>query len=212
MEAINLQAETREAGKGPARQARRAGFIPAILYGKGKEALPLKVPAREFSRVLSTGAGRNNLIRLRVAGEKGENERMVMIKELQQDPVDGSVLHADFYQVSLKEKIRALVPLAVAGEELVARAGNVVQHQLREVEVECLPTRLPDHLTVNVAGLRAGEHLSVGDLRAPEGVKILTPPEEIIAAVVATRHVEDEAGAPETGEPETAGKKETKEE
>jgi len=205
MEAINLRAETREAGKGPARQARRAGFIPAILYSKGKEAIPLKVPAREFSRVLSTGAGRNNLIRLQVGGVKGE--RMVMIKELQQDPVRGSLLHADLYQVSLKEKIRALVPVAVAGEEVVARAGNIVQHQLREVEVECLPTQLPDHLTVSVAGLRAGEHLSVGDLKAPEGVKILTSPDEIIVAVVAIRRAEEEVE-----EPEAVEKKETDEE
>lgn len=210
MEAINLPAETREAGKGPARQARRAGFIPAVLYSKGREPILLQVPAREFSRILATGAGRNSLIRLRVPREK--EEKMVMIKELQQDPVRGSLLHADLYQVSLKEKIRALVPLAVTGEEVLARGGGIVQHQLREVEVECLPTRLPDHLTVSVVGLRAGEHLSVGDLDAPEGVKILTPPEEVIVAVVAARGAEEEVKEPEAREPEAVEKKETEEE
>ncbi|MHB0884387.1 MAG: 50S ribosomal protein L25 [Bacillota bacterium] len=206
MEQVLLNASKRDIGKGSSRAIRREGYVPAILYGKNVEAVSVKVPARDFSRVMM--AGRNSIIKLAIAEKGGVDERTCMVKDIQQDPIRGDVIHADFHQINLKEKLRATVAVRIVGEDAVVKAGGVLQHLLWEVEVECLPTDIPDHLTADVSNVPIGGHLSVRDLKAPAGVDMVTDQDTAIASVLAPKAVEEEVKpadgvAPaETGQPE----------
>ncbi|MHB8926752.1 MAG: 50S ribosomal protein L25 [Bacillota bacterium] len=215
MEQVILNASKRPIGKGGAHAVRREGYVPAVLYGKDVESVPVKVSAREFSRVLSTG--RNSIIKLAIADNGEVDERTCMVKDIQQDPVRGEVIHADFHQINLKDKLRATVAIRIVGEEAAAKAGGILQHQLWEVEVECLPTDIPDHLVANVSNLSVGGHLSVKDLKVPADVEFITDPDTVIASLLAPKAVEEEvkpegeAGA-ESGQPEVIGRGKQEEE
>lgn len=202
MEQVLLNASTRPVGKGSARATRREGYVPAVLYGKNVEAVSVKVPSRDFARVMS--AGRNSIIKLAIAEKGGVDERTCMIKELQQDPVRGDVLHADFQQINLKDKLRTTVAIRIVGEDAIVKAGGILQHLLWEIEVECLPTDIPDHLTADVSNVPIGGHLSVKDLKAPEGVDLVTDQDAAIASVLAPKAVEEEV-KPAEGEAPAEG-------
>jgi len=179
MEQVTLGAEVRsELGKQKNRHLRQAGFIPAVVYRHGKSTLALKVLQREFALVLHTERGENVVISLTVTGEskpvKGK-ERLVMIKEIQHEPLHGSILHVDFHEISLSEKLKVNVPIEAKGESTgVKQDGGVMEHTLREVEAECLPTQIPDRFEVDVTALKIGDSLQVKDIPVPEGVRILS--------------------------------------
>jgi len=206
MQQIELTARKREAGKNAAKRLRREGLLPAVIYGKDIESLPIAVDAREFTRAYES-TGRNVLITLTIEGDGEASKHTVMVKEVQRHPLRREIIHADFHRISLEDKITTVVPLVLTGEEQVEKAGGILQHQLREIEVKVLPTEIPEAITADVAELEVGDSLTVGDLRVPEGVEVLTPPEEVIVSVVAPKVVEEapEAGeeAPEEGAPET---------
>ncbi len=181
MEQIALVAEVRkEAGKQANKHLRQQGLIPAVVYRHGKETVSLKVVDRELYRVLRTERGENVLIALTVSGEVNSGkakDRLVMIKEIQHGPLDGSILHVDFHEISLSEKLKVNVPIVAKGEAAgVKQDGGVLEHTLREVEAECLPTQIPEHFEVDVTALKIGDSLQVKDLATPEGVRILTDP------------------------------------
>lgn len=210
MERISLVALPRpEIGKNAVKRVRLAGRVPAVLYGRDRASLPLSIDRKALQAALHTEAGRNVLIDLHVRNDGGETSDTVMIAEIQHDHVRREVLHLDLRQISLTEEIEARVRIVLAGvpEGVTAGAGILEQH-LREVEVRCLPTAIPEHITVDVQTLRLGASIHVRDLPPMEGVEILTPPEEVIAAVVAPKEEEVaapvEAAAP--AEPEIVGK------
>lgn len=192
MEQVLLQAARRETGKGSAHAIRREGFVPAVLYGKNVEPVSVKVPAKEFSRVLGTRSGRNSIIKMSIGGAGGIDERTCMVKDVQKDPIRGDLIHVDFYQISLKDRLRTVVPIRVVGEELAQKTGGILQHQLWEIEVECLPTDIPGHITADVSTLALGHHLSVGDLKFPEGVDVVTDPDSVVASLLTPKAVEEE--------------------
>ena len=191
MTEYKLEAAVREGGK--PNQLRREGRIPAVVYGHRRESQAISVDAGGFSQILHHGA--NILIKL----ASTSNEDTVMVKAIQRDPVRGNILHVDFLAVSLDEVLTARVPLNVIGDMAVTEAGGIVQHQMREIEVECLPTDVPSHLTVDVAHLRIGDHISAGDLQLPPAVKLLTGADEIVVTVISPRVAE--ADQPATEEP-----------
>lgn len=200
MDLVSLHASPRVVSKGTTRSLRREGFLPVVLYGHGIQSRPLKVRAKDFERILVTGAGRNNLIRLEIEGERTETEPpTVMVKDIQSDPVKGRHIHADLQQISLKERIRAKVRLHIVGEEPIRNEGGIVQHQMREVEVECLPTELPDHLTVDLTGLGIGDSVTLGELKVPAGVRVVGEPDEVVASIVAPKMVAEEVPAAAEG-------------
>jgi len=204
VEQLELTAEKRDVGKGVARRLRREGYVPAVVYGRDIEGLPLRIDAKDFQRITSAGA-RNALIKLRVKGDRKRSGHTVMLKEVQRDPIKGDVLHADLYQVSLEQKITTRVPVALVGSDAVERSGGVLQHHLREIEVECLPTEIPERFTLDVSGLEIGDRLSVADLEVSDAVKVLAESNEVVCAVVAPRAIEEEeveAEEPEEGLPE----------
>lgn len=213
MELLSLKASPRVPHKGVTKRLRREGFLPVVLYGGGTESRPLKVEMKAFERILAGGAGRNALIRLEIEGETAEESPTVMIRDLQSDAVRGRYLHADLQRISLKEKMRTRVRLVVVGEEAVARRGGIVRHQMREVEVECLPTDLPDHITVDIRDKEIGDAVTLGDLPEPEGVRFLGDPASVVVTVVAPKlaaeeqeeeEVAEEAAVPEGEEAEAA--------
>ena len=140
------------------------------------------------------------------------------MKDYQTDPVDGELLHADFFEVSLTEEVEVTVHITLVGEPIgVRRDGGILQYLLREIEVECLPDKIPGHIEVDVSNLEIGQSIRVGDLRRGEGIKVLNDPDEVIINIVAPAVEEAapvEAAAPEIKEPEIIkkGKKEEEEE
>jgi len=200
MERINLGAVTRSAiGKNAVKKTRRDGFVPAILYGRTREPLPVAVKRKELAGVLS--GGRNVLIDLTVDQESGALSDTVMITEIQQDYVRREILHVDLRQISMTEALEVDVPVVLVGTpEGVASGGGILELHRREVTIRCLPTQIPDRITVSVAGLGVGGALHVRELEIPEGLEVLTPPEEVLAAVVAPRE-EEVAAATEAEAP-----------
>lgn len=194
---LTLKAEVRtETGKGPARRARAAGRVPAVLYGPALEPVAVFVDGRELTHALHTESGLNVLINLELdAGRR----YLTIPKAVQRHPVRGTLLHADFMNIARDVKIRAQVPIHLTGESPGVKQGGVVEHHLWELEIESLPTEVPPALDADVSRLGLGEHLRVFDILPPPGVEILTPPEEIVVSVVEPQMLRVEA-APEEGE------------
>jgi len=183
-----LSVEVREhTGKGMGRRLRAGGRIPAILYGRGRESVPISLDPRLLEKLLATSdAGMNTLIDLAVAGRSDLAGRVVLVKELQRHPVRGSLLHADFYEVDLTKTIEVSVPIHVVGTAAgVALDGGILDQALRELEIECLPRAIPDQIDVDVSALMIGQSIHVRELSLPEGVKLLSDPDLSVVSVVA---------------------------
>jgi large subunit ribosomal protein L25 len=210
MERISLVALPRpEVGKNAVKRVRKAGMVPAVLYGRKREPVPLAIDRRALEGALHTEAGRNVLIDLEVKSNGEATSDTVMVAEIQHDYVKREILHVDLRQISLTEEIETRVPLILAGvPEGVTASGGILEQHLREVVVRCLPTAIPEHLMVSVEGLRLGASLHVRDLPPVEGIEVVSAPEGVIAAVVAPKEEEvapAEAAAAPT-EPEVVGK------
>lgn len=209
MERITLNVEKRETtGKGAARSLRREDVIPAVLY-RGGSALSIKVGKKELARFINTTAGEQVILDLQF---KDGEKKLALMKDYQVDPVRRELLHTDFYEVSLTEKIKVTVHVLITGEPVgVKRDGGILQIPLREIEIECLPDMIPGHVSVNVSKLEIGKAIHVSDLTLGEGIEVLTDKHEVIAAVIAPK-VEEVAApvAAVTAEPEVVkkGKKE----
>jgi len=210
MERLTIKVQDRaELGKGAARSLRRQGMVPAVLYRAGRSRA-LKVSKRELLHFLQQRQGEQVVVNL--AFPNGES-KLAILKDYQVEPVKGELLHTDFFEVSLKEKVRVTVAVRVVGEPIgVKRDGGVLQFGLDSIEIECLPDRIPGHIDVDVSGLAAGHSVHVADIRVPQGIKVLTPPEEVLATVTAPAVLEEApaeeaaAPAPEEAEPEVIKK------
>jgi large subunit ribosomal protein L25 len=213
LERITINAEKRqETGKGAARSLRRQDVIPAILYRAGG-SLPIKIPRKEFIQFINTTAGEQVMLNLKFTD--GEH-RLALVKEYHIDPVKRELLHADFFEVSLTEEVRVSVHITTSGEPIgVKRDSGILQHLLREIEIECLPDKIPGHITLDISGLEIGQSLHVSDLNLEEGIKIFADPEEVIVNIIApvVEEVAPVEAAPEISEPEVIkkGKKEEEE-
>jgi len=187
---IKLKAEKRETtGKGEARKSRARGEVPAVMYGLGEAPTSLSVKKEDLSDVLGSTAGSNVLLDLQVIDGKEKTDHLVMIKELQKHPFKERFLHVDFLKVARDEKITMKVPIAVTGEEesVGLKLGGTLQHNLWEVEIECFPTDVPDHLYVDIASAVVGDHRSVSDLVVPEDVTLLTDTGDVLLTILAPR-------------------------
>jgi len=212
MERQTLNAEIREkTGKGAARTLRREGGIPAVIYRESKST-PLKLNAKELQKFIKDTSGDQVLVNLKLDGA----EKLALLKDFQMDPVEGDLLHADFFEVSLEEKVRVDVHVATVGEPIgVKRDKGIVQYGIREIEVECLPTDIPGHVELDISDLAIGDALHVSDISLPSGVTLLTDTHEMIVTVTAPKLEEaaPAAAAPEAvAEPEVIEKGKAKEE
>jgi large subunit ribosomal protein L25 len=215
-----LEANPREAGtKNHARRVRREGKIPAVVYGAGKEAVPLSVDPRHVLRILRSETGHNTIFDLAVSG--GENAK-AMIVDWQYEPIKGHLLHIDLKRIAMDKALRVSVPIVLQGVPAgVKTEGGILEQMLREVEIECLPGDIPSHIDVDVSELTFGKVLRVEDLPHSEKLKFLTEANQPVAHVTSVKEevvAAPEAVAAEAGaapaEPEVIkkGKTETEEE
>jgi large subunit ribosomal protein L25 len=173
------------AGKGAARSMRRAGKIPAVLYGQG-DCLSLTVNPDELTKILKSHAGSTALISLTVDGAKTSPNRTALLRDYQVDPVTGAVLHADLFEISMTKPIRVKVPVKVIGAVPAGvKEGGVLHHNMRDVHVECLPAALPDHVEIDASALTIGTGVHVREMRALEGVRFLDEPDQMVISVAA---------------------------
>lgn len=216
---LRLKARVRKkTGKGEAKKIRKKGNIPATLYGKKvKGGLPLEIEKGEFQKFLKEkkGEGRVFIIEIEDEGKKEEHE--VVVKETQWDWLEESLQHIDFYKITAGRKIGVRIPLNFVGKARGEKEGGIVEHLAREVEVEALPSQIPSSLEVDITNLGIGDFLTVKDIPCPQGVKILSPPEEVVVTVLSpvteeeVEKLEEEKVTP-TPEVEVVKKKVEKEE
>jgi large subunit ribosomal protein L25 len=192
MEKLNLTVQKRDTrGKGAARELRRGGFTPAVVY-RGGDSLPVQIAAKEMSKFINKTSGEQVLVTLDLA----EGSRQAILKEYQKDPITGELLHVDFQEILATEEIEISVHVVTTGECIgVKRDKGILQYGIREIEIKCLPDKIPGHVTVDVTNLLIGKTVHVGDLSLAEGIKVLTDPGELIVAVIALK--EEVVAAPE---------------
>src|SRR5438067_13710808 len=192
-ERVKLQVQPREqTGSRESRRLRKQGLIPGVLYGRGKPPHPICVPERRLRRAL-TGAGGLHAI-LDVVLEGQNSTHASILKEYQQHPVRGGLIHVDLQEVRLDQPIQARVVVELIGEPVGVTEGGVLSQVNREITVEALPMEIPEHIDLDVTGMAIGDTLRLVDLRLQEGVKFLDDPEETVLATVTmpTRFVEPE--------------------
>jgi large subunit ribosomal protein L25 len=190
-----VEARKREkTGKGDARKLRARGFVPAVVYGADQEPEHVYVDRVEITKIFHHEP---TIIDLKI-GSEGKTTP-VIIRSFDKDPISDELIHLDFQRVKMDEEISATVPIVLINEESCkgVKMGGIIQHGLREIEVECLPQNLPTHIEVDIKDLEIGDVIKVADLKLPETVKVAEDPEEIIVSIVPPAVYEE---VEETGE------------
>ena len=213
MEQIELKAEPRELRGKHVKRIRAEGYVPAVLYGSKVKATSIQIESKVLQRVLAQ-AGGNTFIALQVGSKKPVT---TLAREVQRDAIRHHILHADFYQVVMTERITVEVPLVFTGEATAVKEhGGILVHGLDRVEIQCLPADLPSSIEVNLASLTSlHARLTVADLQVPSSATILSEPESVIARIEAPRKAEEVEAVEEVPtevEPEVVGRRERKEE
>jgi large subunit ribosomal protein L25 len=188
---LTIEARPRDGkGKGYARRLRVAGMLPVAVYGEGKDAVAASVSAKDIATILRSGSGHNTVFKLAIPGDQPAT---VIIKDFQVDPIKGRLLHADLLRLSMTTATRVSVHIETVGEAVgVKIEGGILEIELREVEVECLPGDIPEKLQVDVSDLQLGRHVTVANLTYDrEKIKVLTPADQIVAGVLSPRLVEE---------------------
>ncbi|MFQ6046522.1 MAG: 50S ribosomal protein L25 [Gemmatimonadales bacterium] len=202
-ESVKVQAERRSTtGKGAARQLRKAGKIPAVLYGHGRETEPLAVPALALEKVLHGISPGSTVIDLKVNGDTSK----VLIREIQRHPTKKTITHLDFLEIHAGEVLRLDIPLRLVGSPAgVRNGGGVLEQFMRDIYIEVLPKNIPERVELDVTDLEIGHSLHVKDVEVPDA-KVLSEPEATICTVVPPRVEEErpvvEAEEEEVEEPE----------
>jgi large subunit ribosomal protein L25 len=207
MEEIILDVQPREAiGKAKAKDLRRKGFIPGILYAQGKDSKAIQVSNSDLLKLIHQHRLESVVVNLRVLSQeakavKKDKGRPCLIKEIQYDPVKGDIIHVDFNEISLSKTVKVNVPVVAKGEPIgVKQEGGSLEHILWELEVECLPTDIPQEIAVDVSQLKIGDDIHIKDITFPAKIKVLNNTEAIVLSVVAPLKEEVIAPAPVEGE------------
>jgi large subunit ribosomal protein L25 len=199
MKEILLEAISRKnTGKGVARKLRMAKKIPAVIYGKMEEPVSLEIDYGHFHKTFHALHGENALVNLKVDGQM--TEKKALIRDIQYDPIAGDIMHIDFQRISMDQKIRLSIPVRVHGVAVgVKTNGGLMQWSIRELEVLCLPTNIPEAFDINVEELDIHDSVHVKDISIPN-VEILNEPEETIVNVVPPVLIKETAATPAEGE------------
>ena len=185
MKQVSLNAELRtECGKSAVKKLRREGLIPAILYGHKKEASPLSLSYLFLNKVMTDEAIESTLIDLTIKSGKKEEKKTVVLKEIQVHPTKRNYLHVDFYEVDMSEKIVVPISIHLIGKAKGVEAGGILQQIKREVEVKCLPSKIPGRFEIDVSNLEIGGSIHLGEIRLDQGVEILEDLSLVVAAVL----------------------------
>ncbi len=205
---LELVVKPRQAqGSRPVRRLRREGVIPGVVYGRDMKPVSVVVERKALAQVLHSKAGEHALVKLRMQ-EGSPWEKPALVKTVQHHPVHGHVMHVDFHAVLLTERLKIKVPVVLKGEPVgVKQDGGILEHFLRDVEVECLPTEIPSSVEFDVSALKIGETIHVKDLTAPTNAKITSEPEGVIASVQKPKEEKPEEEAAAVTEPEVLREK-----
>ncbi len=191
METFTVEGQVRETrGKNAARRTRMTGMVPATLYGARKDAVALTVNAKQIARILRSETGHNTIFTVNLAGG---GEEKAMLKDWQVDPLKGSLLHVDLLRIAMDVRMRVRVPVRTFGEpQGVKMQGGIFEMVTREVEIECLPSDIPEEFKVDVSELLIGKQLRAADLPLdPEKIKLVTDPQRVLAHVVTLKKEEE---------------------
>jgi large subunit ribosomal protein L25 len=209
-----VAAESRtETGKSSNRRLRSRGLIPGVVYGAGRETVSVAVSPSDITDVLHSAAGENTLFDLEIGGER----RKVILKEFQREPLKGQLLHADFFEVALDKPIEIDVQIELVGTPVgVKNQGGILDFITRELQIECLPTDIPEKISVDVSALELGKLLRVSEVELPsDRITLLTDPDVVVVHVVTPRaevsaaeEAAEEAAVAEGTEAEAGGKPE----
>ncbi len=185
MEKRKLKVKLRDrTGKEYVKKLRKNGVLPAVLYGPHlKKSLPLEVDIKELRSFLSQ-SDKAKIITLEITDQKTDKQHNVIIKDSQWDLITGDLQHLDFYAVTRGETVTTTVPISFVGKSQGEKIGGIVEHLVRELDLECLPKDLPSIIEVDITPLGLGDSLSVGDVKVPSGIKVLTHPQEVVVSVV----------------------------
>ena len=174
-------------GKSGAREIRREGNIPAVLYGKGTESISLVINPAELKQALSTEAGENTLLEIRVKDGDADIPKLSLLREVQYDYLTDKPIHLDFQALDMNVKITVAVPVHIEGSSIGVKEGGILEEILREISVECLPTNIPNSFSVDVTELEIGHSIHVKTLEIEEGINILHEDEDTIVTVLAPK-------------------------
>jgi len=190
MAELTLEVSRREEqGKGAAGRLRRDGKVPAVVYGGHRETVSITVDRKAVTDLIQKSEhGIRSIFLLKMAGT--DQSRHAMIKDIQMDPIHRKMTHIDFIRVLMDEVVRTTVPIHVNGTPLGVKEGGLLDFQVRELHIECLPNAIPDKIDVDISNLGMHEYIRLGELKLPEGIKVLDDPERVVVGVT---HVKAEA-------------------
>lgn len=197
MKEISIAANSRQTiGKGPARQARLEGKIPAVVYGPETTPLSVYVAEREFRAAMKAAAGSSSIFTLNIDGKPNK----VLVREIQRDPVSSRMLHVDFHAISMTKPINLSIPVHIIGvSKGVKSEGGIQNLVLRELEISCLPTNIPDYVSVDVTELGIGDSIHVRDLSIPN-VTVLEDKDSTVVTISAPTVIKVETPSAEAAE------------
>ncbi len=214
MAEVSLEVSRREqTGKEVAKKLRREGKVPAVVYGGHREPVAITVDRKAVSELVQKSEhGIRSIFLLKMAGT--DQQRHAMIKDITIDPVSRKMIHIDFVRVLMDEKVRVTIPVHINGTAIGVKEGGLLDFQVRELHVECMPNAIPDSIEVDVAPLGSHDYYRIKDLKLPEGVKSLDDPERVVVGVTHARaEVSEVTAAAEAGavpaEPEVIKKGKT---
>jgi large subunit ribosomal protein L25 len=214
MAEVTLEVSRREkSGKEIAKKLRAGGKVPAVVYGGHKEPVAIEVDRKSVSELIQKSEhGVRSIFLLKMTGT--DQQRHAMIKDIQIDPVSRKMTHIDFVRVVMDEVVRVTVPVHIVGTAIGVKEGGILDWQIRDLHVECLPNAIPDKIDVDVTALGSHDYTRVSDLTLPEGVKVLEDPERVVVGVTHMRAEAEPAAPAETAaiEPEVIKKGKTEEE
>jgi len=197
MKQLSLTAEKRESGKKNASyKARQTNRIAAVLYGQHKDNVLLTVPQKEILKIINDDKNKNAIINLSISGEN--EPRKVLIKDIQTDVVKNKLIHIDFYEISLTHMINVTVPVHLTGRAKGTAEGGILEHKLRELDIKCLATDIPEFIEVDITNLNIGDSIHVSDLKLGDKIKIITDAKRVVAVVTAIKEETEAAAAGET--------------
>lgn len=208
MAEIVLEASKRETlGKG-VKRLRREGVVPAIIYGEKEDGTPIELNLKKFVQAVKGHSLENLVVAVHLAGQEENEKTMALIRDVQVDPLKDVVIHVDFQKVSLKKKLRLKVHVEAIGDPVgVTQQGGILEYAIRELDIECLATHIPEVIRVDVTNLNVGQSLHVRDLIAPEGVTITSPKDLTVFSVAMPKMEEETPKEGDVTEPEVIGKK-----
>lgn len=201
LELLELKANIRTAtGKGPARQLRAVGSIPAILYGPGKEPVMLSVNTKELETWLKKGKIGQSLTNISIDNDGNTDVRPAVIKELQIHPVSDRFIHADFYEVSMDRKISVKIPVITKGKSKGVEEGGMLQIIRRELEVYCFPNAIPDKIVIDITDLDVGDSVHVNDIPREADMEIPAEVNFTVLTILSPKGASEEGAEAAEGE------------